>query len=99
MNKQLLVWVSIGVVVAILLLLGVIRLTPLGQSDGLPRLIVAGAICLLALPMRLYVVFVLGEAGHWFLPTFVFFLMLSGLMWGVIVERVAHFLSKRRVPG
>jgi hypothetical protein len=78
MNKKVMVCVSVGVVVAILLMLDVIRLTPLGQSEGLPRLIVAGAICLLALPMRLYVIFVLGEAGHWYLPTFV---IVSGAEW------------------
>jgi hypothetical protein len=99
MNKKLLVWVSVGVVAAILLLLGAIRLTPVGDSEGLPRLIIGTALSLLALPMRLYVIFFLGEDGHWFLPAFVFLLVLSGLMWGVIVERVAHLLSKKRAPG
>jgi hypothetical protein len=94
-NKKLLASVSVGVVVAILLLLGLLRLTPLGELHSLASSIVGAALCLLALPMRLYVMFVLGEDGHWSLPVLLFFLMLSGLMWGVIVERVASLLGKR----
>ena len=54
-------------------------------------------LALLALPMRLYVIFVAGENGHWSsLPLLLLFLGLSGLMWSIIVERIAFVFSKRK---
>ena len=94
MNKKLFAWVSVGVVIAILFIWAILRLSALGQSKSLPALIVGGALCLLALPMNLYVIFVLGEDSNWPLPILLCFLMLSGLMWGIIVERIATLLVK-----
>lgn len=95
MNKKLLAIAWVVVVIAILALWGLLRLTPLGDSHGLASSIVGATLCLLALPLWLYVMLVLGENGHWSLPVLLFFLVLSGFMWGVIVERVAFLLGKR----
>jgi hypothetical protein len=95
MNKRLLVWSSSGVVAAILVFFSVINLTPLGQSHAVLDTI-GITLLLLALPMRLYVIFVLGEDGHWSLPVFFLFLALSGLMWGVIVERIHRVIARRK---
>jgi hypothetical protein len=94
-NKKLLFGVSMTVVVAILVLLALLRLTPLGENR-IVGLVIALLLTIFALPMRLYVIFVLGENSSWPLPLLILFLALSGLMWGIIVERVAYLLSKKR---
>jgi hypothetical protein len=94
MNKKLIGLVSAGVIGAVLLLWAILRLTPIGQSHNLVSDTIAVVSSLLALPMRLYVVFVIGEKGSWSLPVLILFLGLSGLMWGVVVERVIWVLSK-----
>jgi hypothetical protein len=96
-NKKLIAWVSITVIAAILLLWVVLRHSPFGQSHNLANDTIGVMLALLALPMRLYVVFVSGENSSWSLPVLILFLLLSGLMWGVIVERVVWAFSKRKV--
>jgi hypothetical protein len=95
-NKKLLLGVSLLVMATILLLWGLLRLSPLGQSNTLTCDIISCTLSVLALPMRLYVIFVLGEKGHWSLPLLFFFLALSGLMWGLIVERVWTVIARRK---
>jgi hypothetical protein len=94
MNKKLIAWVPIAVVSGILLLWTFLRHSPFGQSHNLANDAIGVMLALLALPMRLYVIFVSGENGHWSLPVLILFLGLSGLMWGLIVERVVWMLSK-----
>jgi hypothetical protein len=96
MNKKLLLSVSLVVMAAIILLWGALRLSPLGQSHSLSSEIIIGTLKVLALPMRLYVIFVLGENGHWSPPLLILFLTLSGLMWGLIVERVWTVIARRK---
>jgi hypothetical protein len=96
MNKKLLLSVSLVVMAAIILLGGLLRLSPLGQSHSLSSEIFIGTLTVLALPMRLYVIFVLGENGHWSLPLLFLFLALSGLMWGFIVERIWKLIAWRK---
>ena len=94
MNKQLIAWVSVAVMVAILLLFAVLRLSPLGQSHNFVSDTIGVVLGLLALPMRLYVIFISGENGHWSLPLLILFLGLSGLMWGIVVERVVSVFAR-----
>ena len=96
MNKKLLAWVSVAVIAGIVLLWTVLRHSPFGQSHNVANDTIGVMLALLALPMRLYVIFVSGESGSWSLPALVLFLVLSGLMWGLIVERVVWMLSKRK---
>jgi hypothetical protein len=96
MNKKLIALVSVAVVAGILLLWTVLRHSPFGQSHNFGNDTIGIMLALLALPMRLYVIFVSGENGSWSLPVLILFLGLSGLMWGLIVERVVWMLSKRK---
>jgi len=94
MNKKLTAWVSVAVVACILLLWTILRHSPFGQSHTFANDAIGVILALLALPMRLYVIFVSGENGHWSLPVLILFLALSGFMWGLIVERAVWMLSK-----
>jgi hypothetical protein len=96
MNRKIITSVSVAVIAAILLLWAVMRLTPIGQSQPHLSDAVQALLILFALPMRLYVVFVIGENGHWSLPALVLLLAASGLMWGVIVERIVWMFSRRK---
>ena len=98
MNKKIILSVSVAVFVVVLALLAVLRLTPIGHSHSLISDTVGLTVALLALPMRLYVMFVLGEGGNWPLPLFILFLGLSGAMWGLIVERACWVFSKLNTP-
>lgn len=93
-NKRLSLGTSTAVVLAIVVLL---LLNRYSAFDG--HIVIGPVIRILlinlALPMILYVAFVLGESGHWSLAVFIFFLMLSGLLWGIITERVI-FLCKKK---
>ncbi len=70
------------------------RFIPIGQShDLISGFIEAVALCL-ALPVRLYAFFVYGDHGSWSLPVLILLLALSGLIWGVIVERIVWIYSR-----
>ena len=95
MNKKIIALVSVAVVAAILLLLAIGRLLPINQSPNLVSGTVEVVATLLALPVRLYAFFIYGDHGSWSLPVLILLLALSGLMWGVIVERIVWIFSKR----
>jgi hypothetical protein len=100
MNKKLITLVSAAVIAAILSLWAILRLSSIGQSHSLMSDAIAVTSSLLALPLRLYVLFVLGEDGHWTgwsLALLPLLLGLSGLMWGIIVERVTWMFSGRKM--
>ena len=98
MNKKLIAIVSVSVVAVILVLWTILRLAPICKTHNFTSDTIAIVLSLLALPMRLYVIYVTGENGHWSLPVLVLFLGLSGLMWGIIIERVAWaFFGRKRV--
>jgi hypothetical protein len=99
MNKKLITLVSVAVIAAIFLL-GAIewaigRLIPYGQPHNLVFNTIEVPVTLLAAPVRLYALFVYGDHGSWSLPVLILLLAMSGLMWGVIVERTVWILSKR----
>ncbi len=96
MNRKIIAWVSLVVVALILLLWAVIRLSPVGHSPGVVSDVLGMLMTVLALPMRWYVVLVLGENGSWSLPVLVLLLALSGLMWGIITERVVWIIRRLR---
>ena len=95
MNKKLIMLVSIAVIAAIFLLFAIGRLIPVDQSHGFISGAVEVLATLLALPVRLYALFVYGDHGSWLLLVLILLLAMSGLMWGVIVERTVWILSKR----
>jgi len=96
-NKKLLFGASAAIVVAILVLwIGLLRNSPLGQNDFFAPVIML-LLLILAWPMKVYVIFASGGAnGHWPLPLLVLFLAMSGLFWGILIERAADRLSRRR---
>jgi len=48
--------------------------------------------------VRLYAFFIYHDHDSWSLPVLILLLALSGLMWGVIVERSVWILPKRNTP-
>jgi hypothetical protein len=94
MNKKIIALVSVAVVAAILLLLAIGRLMPIGQPHNLVSETIEVVATLLALPVRLYAFFIYGDHGSWSLPVLILLLAMSGLMWGVIVERIVCIFSK-----
>jgi len=94
MNKKLIAWVSVAVVAVTLLLWTVLRHSPFGDSHNFGNDTIGVLLSLLGLPMRLYVIYVPGENSSWSLPVLILMLGLSGLMWGLIVERVVWIFSK-----
>ena len=98
MNKKIIMLVSVAVIAAILLLLGIGKLTPIGQAPSLVLDAMEVVATLLVLPVRLYAFFIYHDHGSWSLPVLILLLALSGLMWGVIVERSVWILSKRNTP-
>jgi hypothetical protein len=87
--------VSVAVIAAILLLLGIGKLTPIDQAPSLVLGAMEVVATLLALPVRLYAFFIYHDHGSWSLPVLILLLAMSGLMWGLIVERTVWLLSKR----
>ena len=99
MNKKLITLISVAVIAAIILL-GAIewaigRLIPYGQPHNLVFNTVDIVVSLLALPVRLYALFIYGNHGSWSLPVLILLLALSGLMWGAIAERIISLFFKR----
>jgi hypothetical protein len=95
MNKKLITLVSAAVITAIFLLWAIGRLMPVDQSHSFISGTIEVLATLLAAPVRLYALFVYGDRGSWPVPVLILLLALSGLMWGVIVERTVWILSKR----
>jgi hypothetical protein len=95
MNKKLITLVSVAVITAIFLLWAIGRLMPVDQSHSFISGTIEVLATLLAAPVRLYALFVYGDHGSWSLPVLILLLAMSGLMWGVIVERTVWILSKR----
>ena len=82
-------------VAGILLLLAIGRLMPIDQPPNLVSGTIEVVATLLALPVRLYAFFIYGDHGSWSLPVLILLLAMSGLMWGVVVERIVWIFSKR----
>jgi len=99
MNKKLITLVAVAVIAAIFLLWAVGRfmdwLVPTGQLHDLVSGTINVVATLVALPVRLYAYFIYGDHGSWSLPVLIFLLALSGLMWGIIVERIDWVFSRR----
>ena len=93
-NKKLIIGTSAVVVLAIIALQLLLRHSALGGNSVIGP-VIAILLTILALPMRLYVLLVLGGNGSWSLPVAIVFLILSGLLWGIITERVSFLLSRK----
>jgi hypothetical protein len=93
MNKKIITLVSVAVIAAIFFLWAIGRLMPNGNNLVSDTIEVMAT--LLALPVRLYAFFIYGDHGSWSMPVLILLLALSGLMWGVIVERIFWIFSKQ----
>jgi hypothetical protein len=98
MNKKIITLVSVAVIAAIFLMLGIGKLTLIGQAPNFVLNAMEVVATLLALPVRLYAFFIYHDRGSWSLPVLILLLALSGLMWGVVVERLVWLFSKRNTP-
>lgn len=99
MNKKIITLASLGWVAAMFVVVAmewaVGRLFPYGQAHTLAFNSIDALATLLAWPVRLYAFFVYGGHGSWSLPVLISLLALSGLMWGVIAERIVWLFSRR----
>jgi hypothetical protein len=96
MNKRIFVFALLLVVTADLILWTVLRLSPTVHHNGLLSLLVQAALTILGFPVRLYVMFVLGENGSWGLsglPILIGLLLISGALWGFAIERACYVLK------
>lgn len=90
MNKRIFLLAILSVIAADLILWAVLRLSPAAQNDGLLSSMLQTGLSILGFPVRLYVIFVLGENGSWGvfgLPILILLLLTSGLLWGFFIER------------
>ena len=94
MNKRLVCWGAAATIVVWLLLWAVLRLTWVGQSHNAFGLAIATILTLLGFPIRLYVVLFLGENGSWPLPLLALLLLISGVVWGLVLERGVALFSR-----
>ena len=94
MNKKLVLVATSAVIVGIIVLFTLLR--SIGQTHEIAGSIIAGVLSVLAFPIRLYVFFVRGDNGSWSIPVLIFFLVSSGLIWGVIIERIAAAVKRER---
>jgi hypothetical protein len=99
MNKKIITLVSVAVIAAIFVLwsIGCFMdwLVPIGKLHNLVSDTINVVATLLAFPVRLYAFLIYGDHGSWSIPVLILLLALSGLMWGVIVERTVWIFSKR----
>ena len=92
MNKKLVALFSLGVMLAIVVLWSIFRIPSIGNGNTVFSLVIKAILLILAFPMKLYVDFVQGH-GSWPLPLLMLFLALSGLFWGIVLERLVALLS------
>ncbi len=95
MNKKLVALFSLGAMLAIVALWSIFRIPSIGNGNSVFSLAIKAILLILAFPMKLYADFVQGH-GSWPLPLLVVFLALSGLIWGVVLERLVALLLKTR---
>jgi hypothetical protein len=92
MNKKLVALFSLGVMLAIVVLWSIFRIPSIGNGNSVFSLVIKVILLILAFPMKLYVDFVQGH-GSWPLPLLMLFLALSGLFWGIVLERLVASFS------
>ena len=87
MNKKLVGLFSMGVMLAIIAMWSICRIPSIGNGNSLLSFAIKSVLVILAFPAKLYVELVQGH-GSWSLPLLALFLALSGVIWGVVLERV-----------
>ena len=87
MNKKLVGLFSLGVLLAIIALWSICRIPSIGNGNSLLSLAIKSALVILAFPAKVYVELV-QRHGSWSLPLLALFLAVSGILWGVVLERV-----------
>jgi len=92
MNKKLLALFSLGVMLAIIALWSIFRIPSVGNGNSAFSLAIKAILLILAFPMKLYVDFVQGQ-GSWPRPLLILFLAISGLIWGIVLERLVALFS------
>src|SRR5215472_11250839 len=88
MNKKIIALVSVAVIASVPVLGAIARLMPDDQPHNLVSDTIELVASLLILPVRLYAFYVYGDHGSWSFPVLILLLALSGLIWGVLVERI-----------
>ena len=93
MNKKLVALFSLGVMLGIVVLWSIFRIPSIGNGNSVFSLAIKAILLILAFPMKLYVDFVQGQHGSWPLPLLILYLALSGLFWGIVMERLVALFS------
>lgn len=99
MNKRIFFFASSAVVAADLILWLVLRLSSAAHNDGVLSLLLQTILAILGLPVRLYVIYVLGESGSWGIfgvPILIALLLISGMLWGFVIERACCSFQRSR---
>jgi hypothetical protein len=91
MNKKLITYTAVTVIALIIVAWTLIRTTELGHLEGTLGLVLQIFLLILAFPLKLYVVLFMSTNDSWSLPVLGCMLLLSGIVWGIIVERASHF--------
>ena len=99
MNKKIIILVTGAVMAAVFLLMGIDlaigHLVPTGHLHSLLVDAIEGVAVLRAFPSRLFALFYHGTWSWSLWPVEISLLALSGLIWGVVLERVIWLCSKR----
>ena len=95
MNKKLVALFSLGVMLVIIVLWSIFRIPSVGNGSSVFSLAIKAILLTLAFPMKLYADFVQGH-GSWPLPLLFVFLALSGLLWGIVLERLVALVLRTK---
>lgn len=92
MNKKLVALFSLGVMLLIIALWSLFRIPSVGNGNSVFTFAIKAILLILAFPLKLYADFVQGH-GSWPLPLLILFLAISGIIWGIVLERLVAFFS------
>jgi hypothetical protein len=93
-NKKLIGLFAVGVMLAIIALWSLVRIPSIGNANNLFAVTTKAILLILAFPMKLYVESGQGHHGSWPLPLLARLLALSGMIWGIILERLLWMISR-----
>jgi hypothetical protein len=96
-NKKLVGLFAVAVMLAIIALWSLVRIPSIGNANNLFAVTIKAILLILAFPMKLYVEAGQGHHGSWPLPLLAGLLALSGMIWGIIMERLLWVISRGKL--
>ena len=98
MNKRFAGLAAITVIVTIIALWCLLRIPSIGNAHSVVSTAVQTALLVLGFPVVICARLFVGQ-GSWPLPLLISVVALSGIIWGLIIERLAFGLTKQKQPG